>query len=153
MRTAHTGGFYILYEWRSLMDDQQFLEAFEAAQLHPFRHADHIRIAWLYLRRDGWEIGYRHISDGLRHFAESHGAYQKYHETITRFWAYVVNYAISLSEDIDDFDAFSAHYPHLFDGRIIFKHYSEAITQSATARNQWVEPDLFPLPATAFGHE
>jgi hypothetical protein len=153
MRTAHTGGFYILYEWRSLMDDQQFLEAFEAAQLHPFRHADHIRIAWLYLRRDGWEIGYRHISDGLRHFAESHGAHQKYHETITRFWAYVVNYAISLSEDIDDFDAFSARYPHLFDGRIIFKHCSETLIQSATARNQWVEPDLLPLPATAFGHE
>jgi hypothetical protein len=110
-------------------------------------------MAWLYLRRDGWEIGYHRISDGLCHFAESHGARQKYHETITRFWAYVVNYAIALAEDVDDFDAFSARYPHLFDGRIIFKHYSEAIIQSPTARLEWIEPDLLPLPATAIRGE
>jgi hypothetical protein len=130
------------------MNDQDFLIAFESGALphQGFPHAAHIRMAWLYLRRDGWEQGVQHIREGIRRFAESHGATRKYHETITVFWARLVQYAIAMSPDIADFEAFTAAYPHLFDTRIIERHYSRERLWSDNARAAWIEPDLEPLP-------
>ena len=124
------------------MNDQQFLSAFESATLHPFKHRDHIRVAWLYLRRDGWDAGCDHIRSGIQHFAQAHGATMLYHETITRFWARAVLNAIQLSPEIDDFAAFEQRHPQLFDKRYIEQFYSSEILFSQQAREQWVEPDL-----------
>ena len=77
------------------MDDTQFLQHFEAGTLHPFHHHDHIRMAWLYLRQMGWETGYARIQAGIHHMAAHHGATLLYHETITHFWAHMVQCAIS----------------------------------------------------------
>ena len=73
------------------MESKIVLAQFEAGQLEAFHHRDHIHIGWLYLRRDGWQIGYQNIQQGIQHFAALHGASDKYHETITRFWAYLIN--------------------------------------------------------------
>jgi len=130
------------------MNDSEFLAAFESLTLphDQFPHAAHIRMAWLYLRRDGWELGVQHIRQGIQRFAESHGAIRKYHETITLFWARAVHYAIAQSPEITDFSAFTAAYPHLLDTRIIQRHYSREHLWSDAARREWVEPDLQPLP-------
>ena len=131
------------------MNDHEFLTAFEACTLppHAFPHAAHIRMAWLYLRCDGWELGVQHIREGIQRFAESHGATRKYHETITLFWARVVQYAIDQSPGISDFEAFIATYPHLLDTRIIERHYSRECLWSDAARAAWVEPDVIAMPA------
>lgn len=125
---------------------QDFLKAFESGALSQFPHRDHIRMAWLYLRRDGWEQGLQQITGGIQRFAAAKGAAAKYHETITVFWAHVVQYAITQESEIADFDAFVAAYPHLLDASIIKRHYSHAVLWSEAARQQWVEPDLKPLP-------
>lgn len=125
------------------MNDQAFLAAFENGTLHPFQHRDHIRIAWLYLRRDGWEKGYEHIGKGIRHFAATHGATRKYHETITRFWATAVYQA--LCDSGDDFSTFEAHHPYLFDKDYIRQYYSVILLSAEKARQEWVEPDLKSL--------
>jgi hypothetical protein len=131
------------------MNDQEFLAAFEAGTLppHEFPHRAHIRMAWLVLRRDGWEPGFENIRAGIQHFAGAHGATRKYHESITRFWALLVLHAISLDPGISDFEAFAAAYPHLLDTRIIARHYSRDLLGSDAARHTWVEPDLEALPA------
>ncbi|MBZ0289726.1 MAG: hypothetical protein K8I30_19035 [Anaerolineae bacterium] len=131
------------------MDDQEFLRAFESGALPPdaFPHRAHIRMAWLYLRRDGWDGGYENIRAGIRHCASAHGATRKYHETITRFWALLVFHAISLDSSITDFDAFLEQYPHLLNTQIITRHYSRDLLGSAAARSGRVEPDIEPLPA------
>jgi hypothetical protein len=131
------------------MDDQDFLAAFESGTLspHEFPHRAHIRMAWLVLRRDGWDAGFENIRKGIQHFAAGHGATRKYHETITRFWALRVNHAISLDPAIADFEAFVAAYPHLLDTRIIGRHYSRDLLGSDAARAGWIEPDLEGLPA------
>ncbi|MEO8608214.1 MAG: hypothetical protein ABI690_10050 [Chloroflexota bacterium] len=129
------------------MNDQEFLRAFESGTLHEFPHRAHIRMAWLTLRRDGWEPGFGNIRAGIQHFARAQGATRKYHETITRFWALLVLHAISLNPSIHDFEAFTAAYPHLLDTQVIARHFSRDLLMSDSARHAWVEPDLEPLPA------
>ena len=130
------------------MDDQTFLHAFENAKLSHFPHEAHIRMAWLYLRQYGYDEGVRKICDGLRHFADAHGAAQKYHETITLFWAKLVNHAITIprTPDTADFKTFIEQHPHLLDKGLLERHYGAGRWQSLEARKCWVEPDLRPMP-------
>ncbi len=128
------------------MNDIEFLGAFERGHLHPFRHADHVRMAWLYLRQYGTDKGIVCIRKGLKHFATAHGAADKYHETITLFWVKLVDYARQHVAQTDDFEAFIAHCDHLLDTRLLAQHYSPARLASDMARRGWIEPDLKPLP-------
>jgi len=126
------------------MNDQQFIAAFEAAHLNAFDHRAHIRMGWLYLRAQGWAGGTAKIRSGLQHFAAQAGVPQKYHETITLFWAHLVYHAILQQPDISTFDSFIEAYPHLLDSRLLSHHYHPATL--AAARDKWIEPDLIPLP-------
>lgn len=128
------------------MNDTEYLQAFESGLLHPFHHRDHIHIAWLYLRRNGWERGYAQIQAGIRHFAAAHGAHNLYHETITRFWAFSVQNSLSA---VNDFAIFEAQNPQLFDKALISQFYSAEVLRSQKARSEWVAPDLKSLPLVA----
>jgi hypothetical protein len=136
--------FYIPKE--QAMNDSEFLQHFEMAHLPAFPHREHIRMAWLYLRRDGWEQGYQAIQKGLRHFAAAHGQSQKYHESITRFWALLVYHGIQTKPEISSFDDFVSAFPFLLDKQSMSKHYSPERLFSAEARADWLEPDLIPMP-------
>jgi hypothetical protein len=141
--SSDEGGFFIR---RNPMNDTQFLQQFESATLSSFPHADHIRMAWLYLRRDGWDEGYTQIQAGLKHFATVLGVADKYHETITRFWALLIQHCIEDQPDIEDFTAFIKAYPILLDQTAMNRHYSDAVLWGTDARQMWVIPDLIPMP-------
>ena len=128
------------------MDDNTFMKQFEDGTLPSFRHPQHIRMAWLVLHEHGWEQGYSRIQSGIKHFAEVIGHSDKYHETMTRFWAGLVQHAIEDQPDIDNFATFQKTFPLLFDKDAIKQHYSYEVLWSDTARYQWVEPDLIPMP-------
>lgn len=131
------------------MNDQEFLKAFEDCTLEAFPHRSHIRMAWLYLRHEGWEGGMPAIRDGIQRFAQALGASSKYHETITRFWAYMVDDALANMPGESDFDGFIQANPHLLDTRFINQYYTHAHLFSEVARREWVEPDIKPLPEHA----
>jgi hypothetical protein len=128
------------------MNDQEFLTAFEQHTLSEFPHKSHIRMAWLYLRSDGWEAGQERIQRGIQNFAAALGATNKYHQTITLFWARLVQHAIDDKPEIDGFDTFIEHYPFLLNKNAISAHYSTSLVQSEAARRHWIEPDLLPMP-------
>jgi len=44
------------------------------------------------------------------------------------------------------FEQFFAAHPELKDTKLLDRHYSKELLQSAAAREGWVEPDLQPLP-------
>jgi hypothetical protein len=130
------------------MTDHEFLTAFETGDYHllaGFPHAAHIRLAWLYLRDRGWDEGTRKIREGIQKLAIAHGATRKYHETVTLFWAHVVNIHIVDNPHIADFAQFAERNPRLFDKSLINLHYSPETLWSENARRDWVEPDLRPL--------
>ncbi|MEP7290706.1 MAG: hypothetical protein ABI835_02935 [Chloroflexota bacterium] len=133
------------------MNDAEFLKHLEAGDLHEFPHRAHIRMAWLYLRAEDFEQGSLKIRRQIRQIVERHGAPGKYHETISLFWIALVQYALSLTPEIDDFEAFVAAHDHLLDTRLIKAHYSPALLSAS--RKVWAAPDLRPLPGAAFEQE
>ena len=83
------------------MTDEEFLEAFEDCTLEEFHHADHIRMAWLYLRQFGYEIGSAKVKEGIKRFAAAKNATTLYHETITEFWIRLVQHVIENHPAVD----------------------------------------------------
>ncbi len=70
--------------------DEQFLAAFEAGQItnQDFHHRDHLRLAWIQIRRLGLERAADAVVWSIRQFAARHGHADRYHETMTRFWVF-----------------------------------------------------------------
>jgi hypothetical protein len=130
------------------MDDDAFLDAFErgALQHHGFGHRDHLRMAWLYVRRYGQHEAMRRAGTGLRELAASHGHPERYSATRTAVWVTLVAHHLAEAPDLG-FDAFLGRFPRLLDGRLLDSHYSPDLLASAGSRARWVEPDRLPLPA------
>ena len=130
------------------MNDAEFLRAFDDCSLpnERFRHRDHLRLAWLRLRRDGAEAGSDAVRAGIRRYAAAHGAADRYHETLTTFYLRLVTHAIARRPEVDDFERFLVAFPLLLDTALPSRHWGAETMWSAQARAGWVEPDLLPLP-------
>src|SRR2546422_685581 len=72
--------------------DEAFVAAFHAHQLsnEGFHHRDHLRLAWVQIRRLGLEQAAEVVTNGIRRFASHHGSAERYNDTMTRFWLRVV---------------------------------------------------------------
>lgn len=68
--------------------EEELVAGLEAATLTEFHHADHVRLAWIYLRRYPVLEALERFVTGIRRFAQAKGSPDLYHETIT--WAYVL---------------------------------------------------------------
>ena len=130
------------------MTDQDFLRAFEACELpaDSFHHQDHIRLAWIYLRRHEEQQVRLRMGEAIRRFAAYHGKSDKYHETITMAWLRLVASAKMGLPDEATFAELTTAAPELLEKRTIEKFYSAAVLASDLARTCWIEPDLQPLP-------
>ena len=130
------------------MSDDDFLRAFETGTLpkEEFTHGAHVRLAWICLRRDGFEDGGARVVAGIQAFARLHGATGLYHETVTRAWLTLISAADTAGAP--SFDAFLAAHPELR-GRVLDRHYQPETLASDAARRRFVPPDREPLPAPA----
>jgi hypothetical protein len=130
------------------LSDAEFVEAMEALTLpdEAFRHFDHVRLAWIFLRTEEPQAASARMRRTIRRFAGHHGAPQMYHETITLAYMRFVAAHIARQPELDDFDRFAAAHPELLDRGLPLRHYSRDRLMSAEARAGWVEPDLRPLP-------
>ncbi len=132
----------------SAWSDQDFLRAFEELSFPAelFHHREHIRVAWLYLKSTDASRAAELMSEGIRRFANHHGATQKYHHTVTLAWMRLVAAALVVTPEEHAFERFLSAHPELTDTSLLAKYYSKELLQSAGAREGWVEPDLQPLP-------
>ncbi len=135
-----------------MLSDDAFLHAFFNAGLanSEFHHRDHLRLAWLQVRRLGASRAEASVVEGIRHFATAHGHGERYHDTMTRFWVRLVAHAADDRPQISDFDEFLAAYPLLLDKNTPLRHWSREALFGAVARGAWWEPDQVALP---FGHQ
>ncbi len=131
-----------------MLSDDEFLRAFFEAELanSDFHHRDHLRLAWLLVRREGIAEAEVRVAWGIQHFASVHGHGPRYHDTMTRFWVRLVAHAVAHRQEIDDFDAYLAAYPKLLDPSLPFRHWNRETLLGSDARAAWREPDLAPLP-------
>lgn len=134
--------------------DLGFQRAFEACEIEAdaFDHRAHVRLAYIYLCEEMNE-GSENLSayDQMKHALLTYLNHlgigpAKYHETITRAWLQAVRHFMSTDPVCDSADAFIQAHPKLLDTRIMLSHYSEDALFSDTARAQFVEPDIEPIP-------
>jgi hypothetical protein len=71
-------------------DERTLIEGLEDHSLPPasLDHATHVKLGWLYLRRDPLLTALDRFRRALQSYVTAHGQAGKYHETIT--WAYLV---------------------------------------------------------------
>lgn len=133
------------------MNDREFVAAVESCALarSDFRHADHVRLAWIYLRDCPLIEAIERFTTALRRFAAHHGATGKYHETIT--WAYLLLIHERMQRDgaPRDWEAFRAANADLFDWKpsILNRYYAPATLGSDLARRVFILPDGFAQSA------
>jgi hypothetical protein len=130
------------------LEDDAFVTEFESCRFPnaQFRHADHIRLAWIYLRRYDYQAAEDKMRRSIQGFARHLGAEQKFHETITVFWMRLVNAALQLTSNFANFPDFASAHAWLLNKELIFEFYSRELVLSDIARCGWVEPDIKPAP-------
>jgi hypothetical protein len=126
------------------MTDDELMGYFEAQQEPPggFHHREHVRVAWIYLRRDALPVALERFRDGLRRFAEAHGKPERYHETITT--AYVLLIADGMQNTPGAWEAFAEAHPELltWSPSILDRYYNPETLKSERAQREYVAPDL-----------
>jgi hypothetical protein len=130
------------------LSDAALVEEFESCRLPSaqFHHADHIRLAWVYLAEMSAELATARIERAILRFAEHNGISQKYHRTITVAWMRLVATARNASPNAACFEEFVALHPELLDVKNLSRYYTAERLAGAEARAAWLEPDILGLP-------
>ena len=135
------------------MDDAHFLREFEAAAIprERWKHRDHIRMAFLYLRDHGLEGALPRIRAGIRALNRANrvpeSATSGYHKTVTVAWATLVEATLRAWGAPESFAEFETQNPHLLSKTLLRLYYSRERVFSAEAKTRFVAPDLAPLPS------
>jgi hypothetical protein len=125
-------------------DPAEQVAHFEGPDLDPatFHHADHVRMAWCYLRTLPLAETVGRFAEGLRRVAARAGRPDRYHETVT--WAYVLIIHERMSADPElDWPDFADGNPDLFEwpGGALAAYYRPETLRSERARRTFVMPD------------
>lgn len=127
--------------------DEEFVRGFEECTLQPgtFHHADHIRLAWLYVQRYGASGAEMRLLEGIRRMAQHAGAPQKFLYTTTVAWTRLVAAALNHNSAERSFSEWIAQHTQLLDRGLLARYYSPGRLETPEARSGWVEPDLARL--------
>jgi hypothetical protein len=134
------------------MDDAEFLATFEACRwpLERWHHCDHVKLAYLYLRRHPLDEAAARLRAGIQAHNAAHAIPESltsgYHETMTQAWLRLVHVILCEYGPADTADAFCDAHPELLEKKTLRLFYSRERFLSAEAKVTFVEPDLAPLP-------
>jgi len=140
------------------MDDETFLAQFESAALPlaDWHHRQHLKVAYLYLRRHPFERALERMRSGIRAYNAAHhvpeGPTRGYHETMTRAWLHLVHLTLCEFGPSGSADEFVDQHPQLQSMRALLFFYSRDLIMSLRAKHDFLAPDLAPLPRSAREH-
>ena len=125
------------------LSEDEFLQAFHSCRLpnSEFRHADHLRLAWLHLRRATFPDALEQVRNGIRRFAEHHGAPHLYHDTVTTAWVRL----LATHHESTFAEFLRANEPRLT-AALLHRFWTPEVLASDAARQHWVPPDRAGLP-------
>ena len=125
------------------LDHDTLLAQLEDTTLPSFSHRDHVRAAWLYLRRKPFLQAIEDFGATLRAYAASKGADGLYHETITWAFFLLIRERLAVAEQPDDWQVFVAENPDLLSNKpsILERYYHPETLASPLARRIFVLPD------------
>lgn len=132
--------------------DEEFLASFESQQwpLNQWRHRDHVRLAYLYLRR----YSFYEAANRIRASIKAHNLVwglgdsptSGYHETMTIAWLRLVDMILREYGPEESSDVFADAHPELLQKKVLRLFYSKDAFSQVKAKSEFVEPDLAPLP-------
>jgi hypothetical protein len=136
------------------MDDETFLKQFESATWPKaeWHHRQHIKVAYLYLRRYPLAVASVKIREGIKAYNAAQKVEESltggYHETMTQAWLRLVYFILCEYGPAENADAFFEEHPELSQKKTLRFFYSREWFLTAEAKASFVEPDLTPLPVS-----
>jgi hypothetical protein len=135
--------------WRKAggMTDVELTRAVERCEIanENFNHDAHLHVAWVYLTESqSLQQAATKMRHALRQFAAAAGKPEKYHETITLFWLYLLSHAHAAGYQGQLEEIVRAN-PQMLEKNLPLAYYSEKRLFSDEARTSWIEPDLKPF--------
>lgn len=129
------------------MNDDEFLAAFESCTLDEFHHRDHVKVAYLYLRRYPLDDAIAKVRAGLQALAVAWNApvddlEKGYHETMTQAWVRLVHLTLRDCGVAESANAFCDGQPQLMHKTRLELFYSRERLMTWEAKRGFVEPDL-----------
>ena len=127
------------------MTDLELIAQFESGSIPAaaFHHADHVRMAFAYLRQYSVLEALEKFSSALKRFAKAQGKQNLYHETIT--WAYLllIHERMARAPRTQTWEQFESANPDLLTWKngILKRYYAEETLQSDLARKAFIFPD------------
>jgi len=127
------------------LNDDELLARFEDCTLPNagFHHRDHVRVAWLYLRREPPLAALERFTAGLQRFALANGKPGLYHETITWVYLFLIHQRMAAASAGESWEEFAAQNPDLLTWRpsVLDRYYRPETLASEAARRLFVLPD------------
>lgn len=125
----------------------------ESGEISPdmFHHADHVRLAFEYLRRYTAIEALDKFSDALQRFAASQGKADRYHETITWAYLFLIRERMARVTSTQTWEQFAEQNPDLLVWRpsLLDHYYRKQTLDSGLARKTFIFPDrIVSEPAT-----
>jgi hypothetical protein len=118
---------------------------FESGEISPdmFHHADHVRLAFEYLRRYSAIEALDKFSDALQRFAASQGKADRYHETITWAYLFLIRERMARVTSTQTWEQFAEQNPDLLVWRpsLLDHYYRKQTLESGLARKTFIFPD------------
>jgi hypothetical protein len=97
-----------------------------------FRHADHLRVAWVYLEEcGGADAAFARMAATLRRFTASVGKPEKYSESLTAFWIHQLASARAVMPGAG-LEAVLRACPRLLDKDLVLAYYSADAASSGS---------------------
>jgi hypothetical protein len=127
---------------------QALVLAFETAAMPAadFTHAAHIAVGLAYLAEAPLPLATERIRTALIHFVATHGV-TGYHETLTVFWMRLLDHLARVRyAELPLWARINAVVERYGTMAPVWAHYSRNRVFGSSAREQWVAPDLVPLP-------
>ena len=126
------------------MSNEEFVQQFEADMIDEgsFHHADHVRLAFAYLSQYPALQALEKFSAALKRFAAARGKAERYHETITHAYFFLIRerMARTSGKTWDEFARENADLLKWKDG-ILNSYYQDATLHSDLARSVFLFPD------------
>jgi hypothetical protein len=121
------------------LSDDEFLAAVHDTRLRTseFRHADHLRLAWLWLHRASQKEAEDQVCLAIKQFAAHHNVPHLYHETVTLAWVRLLatHHEPTFSEFLEGNEA-------RLNKELLLRFWSPELLASDRAKREWVPPDL-----------
>lgn len=107
-----------------------------------FHHAQHVEVAWLFVRKHGMPAALSEFTAAIKRFADAKGATGLYHETIT--WAFLLLIADRQArKPAPTFAEFARDNADLLSWKpsILDRYYSKELLASDLAKRSFLMPD------------